>query len=163
VSAEGRLRVNGKEMTALEATSLSDQVESIEVLDGVAAVEITRLHEEDWNRFEAGFPVRVGFRNLDGSQKRHFRMGEPAELLVSLPDGYQVGDLAHVSLPACLTWVHGGGKIKQFTMDFEGRDELRIPLIVTSKIESEQHFALCVRNMFEEERVTMPGLLTVSA
>ena len=47
-------------------------------------------------------------------------------------------------------------------MDFEGRDELRIPLIVTSKIESEQHFALCVRNMFEEERVTMPGLLTVS-
>jgi hypothetical protein len=162
VSAEGRLRVNGKEVTALEATSLSDQVESIEVLDGVAAVEITRIHKEDWNRFEAGFPVRVGFRNLDGSQKRHFRMGERAELLVSLPDGYQVGDLAHVSLPACLTWVHGGGKIKQFTMDFEGRDELRIPLIVTSKIESEQHFALCVRNMFEEERVTMPGLLTVS-
>jgi len=163
VSVEGRLRVNGNEMTALEATSLSDQVESIKVLDGVAAVEITRVHEEDWNRFEAGFPVRVGFRNLDGSQKRHFRMGERAELLVSLPDGYQVGDLAHVSLPACLTWVHGGGKIKQFTMDFEGRDELRIPLIVTSKIESEQHFALCVRNMFEEERVTMPGLLTVSA
>ena len=56
-----------------------------------------------------------------------------------------------------------GGKLKPFTMDFEGRAELRIPLIVTSKIESEQHFALCVRNMFEEERVTMPGLLTVSA
>ena len=56
-----------------------------------------------------------------------------------------------------------GGKIKQFTLDFEGRDELRIPLIVTSKIERQQHFALCVRNMFQEERVTMPVLLTVKA
>jgi len=34
---------------------------------------------------------------------------------------------------------------------------------VTSKIEGQQHFALCVRNMFEEERVTNPGLLTVKA
>ena len=163
VSSGGRLRVNGKEMTAFEATSVSDQVESIEVLDGVAAVEITRIHEEDWNRFEVGFPVRVGFRDEFDHRKDRFSMGELTELVITLPDGYQVGDLAHVSLPACLTWVHGGGKVKQFTMDFAGRDELRIPLIVTSKIERQQHFALCVRNMFEEERVTMPGLLTVTA
>lgn len=163
VSDGGRVRVNGKEMTALEAASVSDQVESIEVLDGVAAVEITRIHEEDWNRFETQFPVRVGFRDDDDHRKNHFRMGERAELVVTLPDGYQVGDLAHVSLPACLSWIHGGGKIKQLTLDFEGRDELRIPLIVTSKIEGQQHFALCVRNMFEEERITMPGLLSVQA
>ena len=62
-----------------------------------------------------------------------------------------------------MSWIQGGGKVKQFSMDFEGRDELRIPLIVTSKIEGQQHFALCVRNMFEEERVTNPGLLTVKA
>lgn len=163
VSNGGSVRVNGKEMTALEAASLSDQVESLEVLEGVAAVEITRIHEEDWTRFETSFPVRIGFRDDHGHRKSHFRMGERAELVVTLPDGYRVGDLAHVSLPACLSWIHGGGKIKQFTLDFEGRDELRIPLIVTSKIESEQHFALCVRNMFEEERVTMPGLLRVQA
>jgi len=60
-----------------------------------------------------------------------------------------------------MSWLHGGGKVKQFTLVFEGRNELHIPLIVTSKIGRQQHFALCVRNMFEEERVIMPGLLTV--
>ena len=93
VSGEARLRVNGKEMTALEATSSSDQVESIEVLDGVAAVEITRIHEEDWTRFEVGFPVRIRFRDANDKRKKRFRMGERAELVVTLPDGYQVGDL----------------------------------------------------------------------
>ena len=161
VSGEGRLRVNGKEMTALDATSLSDQIESVEVLEGVAAVEITRVHEEDWNNYDIGFPVRVGFRDTSDKKATHFRMGDKAELVVTLLDGYQVGDLAHVSLPASMSWIRGGGKVKQFSMDFEGRDELRIPLIVTSKIEGQQHFALCVRNMFEEERVTNPGLLTV--
>ena len=163
VSGEGRLRGNGKEMTALDATSSSDQMESVEVLEGVAAVELTRVHEEDWNKYDVGFPVRVGFRDKSGNKATHFRMGDKAELVVTLPDGYQVGDLAHVSLPASMSWIQGGGKVKQFSMDFEGRDELRIPLIVTSKIEGQQHFALCVRNMFEEERVTNPGLLTVKA
>ena len=163
VSGEGRLRVNGKEMTALDATSSSDQMESVEVLEGVAAVELTRVHEEDWNKYDVGFPVRVGFRDKSGNKATHFRMGDKVELVVTLPDGYQVGDLAHVSLPASMSWIQGGGKVKQFSMDFEGRDELRIPLIVTSKIEGQQHFALCVRNMFEEERVTNPGLLTVKA
>ena len=129
----------------------------------VVRIEISRIHEEDWNRFEVGFPVRIGFRDANDKRKKRFRMGERAELVVTLPDGYQVGDLAHVSLPACLSWIRGGGKVKQFTMDFEGRDELRIPVIVTSKIEGQQHFAVCVRNMFEEERVTTPGLLTVGA
>ena len=163
ISGQGRLRVNGKEVTVLEATSLSDQVESIEVLDGVAAVEITRIHEDDWTRFETGFPLRVGFRDAKNKKKDRFHRGERVELVVTLRDGYRAGDLAHVSLPACLSWIRGGGKVKRLTIDFEGRDELRIPLIVTSKIEAEQHFALCVRNMFEEERVTNPGLLSVKA
>ena len=72
VSGEGRLRVNGKEMTALDATSSSDQMESVEVLEGVAAVELTRVHEEDWNKYDVGFPVRVGFRDKSGNKATHF-------------------------------------------------------------------------------------------
>ena len=88
-------------------------------------------------------------------------LGERTDLVISLPDGYQSGDLVHVALPASLAWIQGGGKVKQFTRDFEGQDRLRIPLIVTSKIDGKQHFAVCVRNMFKEERASSLGMLTV--
>jgi hypothetical protein len=163
VSGDGRVRVNGQEMDAAEAVELSDQVESVEVLEGVAAVEVTRILEEDWSEFKGGFKVRVSFRDGRGKRKTKFRMGDRADLVVSLPDGYQTGDLVHVALPACLAWIKGGGKVKRFTLDLEGRSELRVPLIVTSEIEGKQRFGLCVRNMFEEERAASPGLLTVDA
>jgi hypothetical protein len=35
-------------------------------------------------------------------------------------------------------------------------------VVVTSEILGKQHFAVCVRNVFEEERAANPGLLTVS-
>lgn len=161
VSGEGRVRVNGEEMTTVEAAKLADQVESVEVLDGVAAVEVTRVHEEDWDAFSAAFPLKVGFRDKRNKRVKRFKMGDRADLVVTLPDGYKAGDLAHVALPAGMAWIKGGGKVKRFTLDFEGQDELRVPLIVTSKIEGKQHFAVCVRNMFEEERATSPGLLAV--
>lgn len=163
VSGEARLQVNGSEISALEAAGLADQVESIEVLQGVAAVEVTRIVEESWDRYQAGFTLRVGFRDARDRKVKRFKMGDRAELVVSLPDGYQLGDLVHVALPACMAWIKGGGKVKRFTLDFEGRQELRIPLVVTSKIEGKQRFAVCVRNMFEEERASSPGLLAVDA
>ncbi len=126
-------------------------------------MEVTRIHEEDWNAFSSGFPLRVGFRDTRNKRMKRFRMGDRAELVVTMPDGYQAGDLLHVNLPACMSWLRGGGKVKRFTMDFEGSGELRVPVVVTSKLKGKQHFALCVRNMFEEERATSPGLLTVEA
>ncbi|MCP4043339.1 MAG: hypothetical protein GY731_15515 [Gammaproteobacteria bacterium] len=162
ITGAGRVRVNGREMSSTEAAALSDQVETIEVLEGVVPIEVTCIREEDWNRSASVFPVKIGFRDEQDRLKREFRMGERAELLVTLPDGYQLGDLLHVNLPASLSWIRGGGKVKRFTLDFEGRDELRVPLVVTSAINNQQHFAVCVRNMFEEERTASPGLLTVS-
>ena len=161
VRGVGRLRVNGKEMSTTEATALDQPIESIEVLEGVAAVEVTSIKEDDWNVF--AFPIRVGFRDRDARKVERFRAGDRVDLVVSLPQGYQAGDLLHVSLPACMAWIEGGGKVKLFSMDFEGKDELVVPIIVTSKIKGQQRFAVCVRNMFEEERATSPGLLTVTA
>jgi hypothetical protein len=161
ITGGGRVRVNGKEMTTLEATELSDQVESVEVLEGAAAVEVTRIREEDWDAFSSGFPLRVGFRDSRDKKVARFRMGDRVELLINMPQGYQTGDLLQVCLPACMSWLQGGGKVKRFAMDFEGENELRIPVVVTSHLQGKQHFALCVRNMFEEERASSPGLLTV--
>ena len=68
----------------------------------------------------------------------------------------------HVDLPACLSWLRGGGLVKRFTVDFVGRDEVHIPLAVTGAAPGGQHFAVCVRNMFEEERRANPGLVRVA-
>ena len=69
----------------------------------------------------------------------------------------------HVALPAALSWIEGGGKVKRFTRDFEGKSSVAVPLVVTGEIEGKQHFAVCVRNMFEEERAASPGMLAVGA
>jgi hypothetical protein len=163
VTGEGRVRVNDREMSTLEASQFSDRVESIEVVDGIAAVEVKRIHEEDWDAFAYAFPVKVGFRDSKGDPVRAFRAGDRAELMVSLPEGYQSGDILHVVLPACMSWIEGGGQVKRFTLDFAGKKELQIPVVVSSNINGEQHFAVCVRNMFKEERATNPGILSVKS
>jgi hypothetical protein len=163
VGGAGRVKVNGREMTCVEAARLSDQVETIEVLSGVVPVEVSRIHEEDWSRFSADLPLRIGFRDEAGAKTGRFRMGDRVDLQVELPKGYKAGDIVHVALPAALSWIEGGGKVKRFTRDFEGKSSLAVPLVVTGEIEGKQHFAVCVRNMFEEERAASPGMLSVGA
>ncbi|OQW90731.1 MAG: hypothetical protein BWK78_06300 [Thiotrichaceae bacterium IS1] len=98
-----------------------------------------------------------------GKKKKRFTLGNRLTLHITLPQGYRLGDLAHVVLPPCLSAaIEGGAKVKRFTLDFAGRNELRIPLLVTAKLQGTQHFAICVRNMFEEERASSTGLLTVT-
>lgn len=161
--AEGasRLRVNGQEMTTTQAQALGDQIESIEVLEGIAAVEVTQLREDDWSSSSAGFKLKVGFRGAADQRVTRLAAADRVDLVLTLPDGYTIGDLAHVQLPAALSRIEGGGKVKTFSVDFAGKDELRIPLVVTGSIEGQQRFAVCVRNMFEEERVASPGLLAI--
>ncbi len=98
-----------------------------------------------------------------GNKKNRFSSGDRADLLVDLPKGYRAGDLVHVALPACMSWIKGGGRVRRFTMDFRGEDELRVPVVVTGELRGKQHFAVCVRNILEEERATSPGLPTVQA
>ena len=48
--------------------------------------------------------------------------------------------------------------------DLEGQTvvgETKARFVVTGKLEGKQHFAACVRNMFEEERGASPGLLAI--
>ena len=40
---------------------------------------------------------------------------------------------------------------------------LGVPLVVTERFEGSQHYAVCVRNMFEEERASALSDLTVKA
>jgi FimV-like protein len=161
VMSEARVRVNGQEMRASEAALVEGPIESIEVLEGFAAVEVRRVHEENWDSYADNFPVNIDFRDASDMSVKQVGAGDSIDLVVSLPEGYQTGDMVEVALPCSLSWTRGGSKVKRFTLDFEGQDELRIPLVVTSPIEGEQHFALCVRNMFKEERAASPGIVSI--
>ncbi len=135
----------------------SSQVESTEdflrVVEGLATVQVDRLVEEDWSSFSCAVGLRVWF------SPRELRAGEPVDLHVQLEDGYQMGDLVYVNLPQCLARVTGGAQVKQFAVDFAGGSEVTIPLVATCA--GSQHFTLCVRNMFDEERAGSPGMLLV--
>ncbi|MEY3012424.1 MAG: hypothetical protein RIT45_1159 [Pseudomonadota bacterium] len=160
---DGEVIVNGNVMSLTQAAALSDQVETIEVVRGVCIVELSAIRTERWSDYESGFGVRVGFRSPAGRKVARFAQGDRVELRVELLEGYKSGDLLHVALPASLSWLKGGGKVQRFSVDFAGKTEVRVPLVVTGRIEGRQRFAVCVRNMFEQERASNPGLLQVKA
>ena len=95
-------------------------------------------------------------------------VGDSVELIVSLPEGYKMGDLAWICLPSALSRVQGGGQLKRFVCDFEGRDQIRIPLAATRATTTlsgrlmAEHLLVRVRNMYEEERIGSPAALAVS-
>ena len=157
-----RVRINGVEMDLKEAITMGDRVESVEAVEATVAVQALAIREEDWEEYGAEFEVRVGLRENGSRRPSLLRPGRRVELVVALEDGYRSRDLVHVDLPACLSWLRGGGLVKRLTVDFVGRDEVRIPLAVTGTAPGGQHFAVCVRNMFEEERRANPGLVRVA-
>ncbi len=163
VGGGAELVVNGRTATALEASRLSDQAEVVEVKEGVCVVEVTRVREDRWAEARATFPLKVGFRDGAGRSITGFRRGDRAELVVTLPRGYAEGDLVHVCLPPAMAWLEGGGRVKRFSVDFAGRDEVRIPVVVTQEINGRQRFAVAVRNMFHEERAATPGLMVIES
>ena len=124
-------------------------------------VSVTKLVEESWESFDATVPLRLSLQK-DGRPGTSFKAGDALDLKVELEEGYKVGDLVWVCLPDCLSRLVGGGQVKRFSVDFEGLNEVTIPLAATGITRDKaQHFAVCVRNMFEEERVGSPGLLNV--
>ena len=157
----GAVKVNGRQMPLAEAVQLVEPVEEVEAVDGVAAVEVTRITEERWEDYAAGVSLRVALER-DGKPRRTFRPGDAMDLHVTIEGGYKAGDLLWVCLPDSLSRVLGGGQVKRFSVDFEQRNELRVPLAATGVTpRGKQHFAVCLRNMFEEERAGNPGLLDV--
>ena len=166
VGGSGKLEINGQRVSRAEAINTADKIETINVTEGVIPVEITRVIEEDWASFN-GLQIKV-LLEKDGRNQRQINIGDAINLKVKLDSGYKVGDLLWVCLPEALSRVIGGGQVKKFSIDFEGKDEVAISLAATSiTINREggispQHFAVCVRNMFEEERGASAGLLEVT-
>jgi hypothetical protein len=106
--------------------------------------------------------------NRNGAPTRRLNALDAAELVVKIESGYKPGDLCWICLPDALSRVVGGGQVKRFSVDFCGQNEIRVPIAATGVTvgangqEAPAHFAVCVRNMFEEERGGNPGFLEIT-
>jgi hypothetical protein len=167
VGAAGLVEIDGARVTTAEAVAHAGTLREVRAVDGVTAVEVARVVEEDWEKFSSKVALRVALEKNGAAARRSDALAA-LDLVVKLESGYQPGDLCWVCLPDALSRVVGGGQVKRFSVDFKGRDEVRIPLAATGATvnregnEAPAHFAVCVRNMFEEERGGNPGLLSVT-
>jgi hypothetical protein len=167
VGGGGQVEVNGVLQTLEQALSSCEAAATVSCVEGVAAVEVERIQEEDWSSFEGKIPMRITLEKF-GQAGRSFKLGDQVNLRVSLEDGYKEGDILWLCLPDCLSRIYGGGQVKLFSLDFAGKTQLEVPLAVTgstthSDKKGQQKLACCVRNMFEEERGGNPGLLAITA
>lgn len=160
-STGGSVVVNGRGLPLADAATIAENVHTVQALDSRVTIEVTRIVEENWRDFHDAVGVRAALRK-DGCITTRFRPADDLELVVTLLKGYRTGDLLWICLPDSLSCLHGGGQVKQFAVDFEGNDTVRVPLVVTGKTTNAQgrpaphRFAICVRNMYEEERIGNP-------
>ena len=167
VGGAGVASIDGARLSTREAVEYAGATREVQAIEGVIAVEVARVVEEDWEQFNAKLPLRVAIEKSGGPTRRVEALAA-VDLVVKIETGYVVGDLCWVCLPDALSRVVGGGQVKRFSVDFQGRDEVRIPLAATGVTVSREgkeaaaHFAVCVRNMFEEERGGNPGPLSVT-
>lgn len=165
IGADAEVEVDGALTRAKDAQALGS-VRSVTAVATPATVQVLRTVVEDWDRLR-GLAMSAGLRDAAGPT-RTLTLGDAVELIIRIedPGGYKAGDLAWVCLPPALTRVVGGAQVRRFSVDFRGRTELAIPLVATAISGSAepraQRYAVCVRNMFEEERVGNPGLLEVT-
>jgi hypothetical protein len=163
----GEVEVDGKPLSHVEAVAHAGEIRSLRAVSGVTAVEITRMVEERWERFQGGLPIAVRLQKGTATTRR-FEALDPVELEVTLEGGYKPGDLLWVCLPDALSRVVGGGQVKRFAVDFAGQSQVKVSLAATGVTlgpdgaPAPARFAVCVRNMFEEERGGNPGVLEVT-
>jgi hypothetical protein len=167
VGVDGSVEADTRTGRTQEIAASGAELESVRAIQGVAAVEVSRELEEDWNALRGDVTMRVWIEK-NGRPVRDVATLDAVDLRVQLTGGYKAGDLAWVCLPDALSRIVGGGQIKRFSVDFKGQNELTVPLAVTGITvdrtgqPGRQRFAVAVRNMFEEERGTASGPLEVA-
>jgi hypothetical protein len=147
--------VDGERVPMAEAPGRT-ALRFIEALDGPLFVECERVREEDLDTLLRG--DMAGTVRLTREETGPLAPGESLELVVRLDGGYCAGDLLQVFLPPALAWLHGGAQARGFALDFEGRDELRVPLVVTAATVDAaghglpQRCSVYLRNMYDAKR-----------
>ncbi|TNE47371.1 MAG: hypothetical protein EP343_19545 [Deltaproteobacteria bacterium] len=163
----GHVRLDQQSLSLEEALQSPHQPSEMECSSGLVLVEVVRRHEERWDAFSSDVPLSVHLEQ-EGKTVQRCAPGETLTLVVELTQGYHDGDLLWVCLPDSLARLSGGGQVKRFSVDFQGESHVRVPLaaVAPTGVDGDEllshHYAVCVRNMFTQERVGNPGLLRVT-
>lgn len=165
-----RFLVNGKECSLAEVKTESLEIESLSSLTDSLPVKLSTITESDWTEDFESVPVEVSFWN-GNKQVSKLQVGDRVEMKVSIncdgSDSYKMGDFFWIALPPCLSWLKSGGLVKQFSFDLEGENSSKIPIVATEATKgpgnqtSAQHFCVCLRNMYDENRLGSPGPIPV--
>lgn len=165
--SDARVMLNGRSISLREAHECDAPIESFVAEDVEVPMELFKWHHVDWTQVERQVPLSIqlmGHRNQDGS----FLEGSQLTLRLGVCDGYSPGDLLWIALPPCLSRLEGGGQVKQFSVDLQGSDTAEVRLVATGPsfppwmTPASQHFLVCLRNMYEEERVGNPGPIEIT-
>lgn len=161
-TGEGKVIVDGEETTVKEAVKKGN-VTSVEAVEGSAvAVRINRVHKLRLDEVNPALPVEVKLIGTDKLGRLHgkrLKSGTMAKLVIKT--SYKAGDVVVVRLPKSLSRVIGGGKQKKFQVDFQGRNEVEVDLVVHEKAK-DQKLAMAVRNMYDSGRIGSAGLIGVN-
>ncbi len=167
LKSDGRVTINGQSLSMQEAHEFNGSIESIFAEGEPVLIDQLKWGRADWTRVEQRVPLTV---KLTGHKNptEAFREGSLISLRITLRDGYEPGDLVWIALPPCLSRLEGGGQIRQFSVDLAGSDTAEVNLVATGSsfatwmAPAAQHFLVCVRNMYDEERIGNPGPIAVT-
>lgn len=160
------ITVNDQAQTIADALNSIEPIESLQTSHGTLAVDYLSYVEQDWMQFVSNTPMTVQLM-VGGHAQTQFQEGDAIELRVRIKQGYKAGDLVWVALPPCLSRIQGGGQVKQFAVDMEGESETAIRLAATAPSShpfcppASQRFLVCLRNMYDEDRIGNPGPISV--
>lgn len=163
---QNNVEVNGA-VQSIEKAMGAEDLGVVRAVDSTVAVEVSRFVEDDWDQMKSDVAMSVALKDARGRAVKAARPGDALTLEVTLTGGYKAGDLAWVCLPDALSRVVGGGQVKRFSVDFEGKTSVSVPLAATGVTVGRNgapaagHYRVVVRNMFEEERAGNPGPLEI--
>jgi DNA-binding transcriptional MerR regulator len=158
-TGEGKVIVDGEEMTVKEAVKKGNVTSVLAVEGSAVAVRINRVQKLRLDEVNPALPVEVKLIGTDRLHGWSLKSGTMAKLIIKT--SYKAGDVVVVRLPKSLSRMLGGGKQKKFQVDFQGRNEVEIDLVVHEKAK-DQKLAMAVRNMYDSGRIGSAGLIGVN-
>ncbi len=166
IASNSIVQLNNKSMSIADALANTQRIQSLKSDNEFLAVECLCYAKENWIEFVSNTPISVSL--IEGGRLgKHFSEGAAIDLRVRVKKGYEAGDLVWVALPPCLSRIEGGGQVKQFAVDLQGKPETTIRLAATapsshpSHPPANQHFLVCLRNMYDEDRIGNPGPIPI--
>jgi DNA-binding transcriptional MerR regulator len=122
------------------------------------AIRIQRLQSINLDEYKTDVPMTVSLLGKNGEPK--ITTGNLARLRVKV-QGCKNGDVLCLYLPQCMSYMIGGAKAKKVQLDFAGKDEIEVDLVVHETTSRPQKWGTLVRNMYDGNRIGSPGMLSV--